>query len=208
MDNPIFKEKRQFGRIKIPDSILCELRLPQSEEIVVYRSQIKNISIGGIYFVCDEKPPLDRNDVRDLIFDVIYRYQKIYQLRFHALVVRTENIGDRFAVALKFLSDPIYYPLKEVKDRELPFLDKIRIMYQNYELYKKAYELIKQTPDIRTDKIKRLFDQKLYQIVPIKLAQSIKENLKRSPNSNDKDLTRKLLPSDCMDCMAIVIKRR
>jgi hypothetical protein len=88
-------------------------------------------------------------------------------------VVRTENIGSQFGVALKLLSDPIYYPLKDIDDRELPFLDKTRLLCQNYELYRKAYEIIKTTPDIRIDKIdhiKNHLHHNLYQIDPIKLA--------------------------------------
>ena len=182
MENPTFKEKRQFGRIKIPENTLCEVHIPQAQRIMVYRGRIKNISLGGIYFVCDEKPLLEKNDIRHLIFLVLYNRQKIYQLNFHALVVRTEKAGDQFGLALKFLSDPIYCPLEEVEESESPFLDKTRIMYQNYLLCKKVDEIIKQPPDTRTEKInhiKKLLDQNSYKIDLIALANSITANLKR-----------------------------
>jgi hypothetical protein len=182
MEIPTFKEKRQFGRIKIPENTLCEVHIPQAQKRMAYRGRIKNISIGGIYFVCDEKPLLEKNDIRHLIFLVLYNCQKIYQLNFHALVVRIEKDSDQFGVALKFLSDPIYCPLDDVEDSESLSLDKTRIMYQNYLLAKKADEIIKQTPDTRTEKInniKKLLDQNSYKIDLIGLSNSITASLKR-----------------------------
>ena len=60
----------------------------------------------------------------------------------------------QFAVALRIISEPIYYSPYENNKREFTSLDKPRIMYQYYDLNKKAYEIITNTPDIRTDKIK------------------------------------------------------
>jgi hypothetical protein len=170
---PHSQEKRQFGSLKISEPSLCQVYVPQSRKLLVYRGLIKNISLGGIYFVCDEKPPLKKDDIRYLIFNVIYNYHKLYRLKFHGLVVNIEIIGSQFGVALKLISDPIYYPLKDIDDNELPFLDKTRILYQNYELYRRAYEVIKTTPNIRIDKIdniKNRLSHNLYQVDPIKLA--------------------------------------
>jgi hypothetical protein len=189
MKNLTLNEKRQFGRIKIPENALCEAHILQAQKGMTYRGRIKNISIGGIYFVCDEKPLLVKNDVRHWIFLILNNCQ-IYQLDFHALVVRTEKDSDQFGVALKFLSDPVYCPLVELKDNESPFLDKISIMYQNYRLCKKAHEIIKQTPEIRTEKInsiKKLLDQNSYQIDLKELANSITANLKGFGNGHVKD---------------------
>jgi hypothetical protein len=193
---PPFKEKRQFGRIKIPEPTLCQVYFPKSRKIKGYRCVIKNISLGGIYFVCDENPPLEKDDIRHLIFNVIYNYRKIYRLKFHVVVVRTENKGSQFATALKFLSDPIYYPLDESNGSELPSLDKIRILYQNYQLYRKAYEIIKMTPEIRTEKIdnitKRL-EHNLYQIDRITLAHSMTTDLTDKFNKLAKEFYRQIL---------------
>jgi PilZ domain/Anti-sigma-28 factor, FlgM len=183
MENPTFNQKRQFGRIKIHKNTLCEIHIPQAEKIIVYRGCIKNISLGGIFFVCDEKPPLEKNDIRHLIFLVLHNCQKTYQLNFHALVVRTEKFSDQFGVALKFLSDPMYCFLEQVEDSNSPLLDKTRVMYQNYLLCKKSDEIIRQTPDIRTEKIKnikKLLDQDAYQIDLTELANSITVHFKRS----------------------------
>ena len=35
-------------------------------------------------------------------------------------------------------------------------MDKPRILYQYYDLNKKAYEIITNTPDVRTEKIKKI----------------------------------------------------
>jgi PilZ domain len=139
---PPFKEKRQFGRINIRQPMICQVYVPQSRKRKGYRGLIRNISLKGIYFICEEKLPLAKDDIRHVILNVIYNYQKLYRLKFHSSVVRTENKASQFAVALKFLSDPIYYPINELEATELPFLDKPRILYQNYELYKKAYAII------------------------------------------------------------------
>lgn len=176
---PHFQERRQLGRIKIPEPTLCQIYVPHSRKLIVYRGLIKNISLGGIYFVCDEQPPLKRDNIRYLIFNIIYNYQKIYRLTFHGLVVRTENVSSQFGIALQFLSDPVYYPIKTI-DEELPYVDKIRILYQNYDLYRKAYEIVRKTPEIRTDKInniKNCLDHNLYQIDQKKLARAITSNL-------------------------------
>jgi hypothetical protein len=194
-----FKEKRQFGRIKIHENSLCEVHIPQAQKRMVYRGRIKNISLGGIYFVCEEKPLLEKNDIQLLIFLVLYNCQKIYQLNFHALVVRTEKSSDQFGVALKFLADPIYCPLEEIEASESPFLDKTRVMYQNYLLCKKVDEIIKQTPDTRIEKInniKKLLDKNSYKINLIELSNSIVANLKGFGNCHGKDLTGKPLPSN------------
>jgi hypothetical protein len=187
---PPFREKRHFGRVKIPQPMMCQVYVPHSREFRGYRGLIQNIGLEGIYFVCDEKPPLEKDDIRHLIFNVIYNYQKIYRLNFHALVVRIEDHGSQFAIAIKFLSDPIYYPIKEIAS-ELPFLDETRIMYQNYRLFRKAYEIIKRTANIRTEKItdiKKLIDQDLYEIDIEKLAQNFIGNIsKRISRPKDKD---------------------
>jgi hypothetical protein len=171
--DPHFQERRQFGGLRILEPALCQIYVPQSQKLLVYRGLIKNISLGGLYFSCDDEPPLKKDDIRHLIFDIIYNYYKLYRLKFHGLVVRTENNGAEFGVALKLLSDPLYYPLKEIDDGELPSLDKTRLLCQNYELYRKAYAVIKTTPDIRSDKvdhIKNRLSHNLYQIDTIKLA--------------------------------------
>jgi hypothetical protein len=186
---PPFREKRRFGRVKIPQPMMCQVYVPHSRKFRGYRGLIQNIGLEGIYFVCDEKPPLEKDDIRHLIFNVIYNYQKIYRLNFHALVVRIEDQGSKFAVAIKFLSDPIYYPIKEI-DSELRFLDETRIMYQNYELYRETYEIVKRTANIRTEKIaniKKLIDKDLYEIDIEKLAQNFIGNISKRMSRPIKD---------------------
>jgi Anti-sigma-28 factor, FlgM len=174
------KERRQFGRTNIIQPTICQMYIPKSGKLREYRCTIKNICLGGMYFICDEKPPLEEDEIRHLIIDTIFNYQKIYRLKIYGIVARTKNEECQFAVAIKFLSDPIYYPIKNIKDGDFPFLDKIRIMYGNYELNKIVSDIIKNTPDIRIEKInaiKESIDQGSYILEPIKLARCITVNL-------------------------------
>ena len=160
-----FQEKRQFERIEIHESIICKIYLLQFQELWESLVKIKNISLGGIYFVFDENPPLKKDDIRHIIVDALKNDQKLYRLEFHGLVVRTENGGSQFGVAVKFLSDPIYYPINENNHGDILCFDKTRILYQHFQLFKKAYEIIKRTPDIRSEmvqNIKERLDQDLY----------------------------------------------
>jgi hypothetical protein len=193
---PPFREKRQYGRIRIPEPTLCQVYIHKSRKLMVYRGLIKNISLGGMYFICNEKLPLEKDDIRHLIFNVIYNYKRIYRLKFRATVVRIENTGSQFATALKFLSDPIYYRLEKSDDSLSPSLDKIRILYQNYQLFRKAYDVIKTTPEIRPEKIdniKKRLEHNLYQIDQIKLAHSMTIDLNVNFNKLAKEFYRRIL---------------
>jgi hypothetical protein len=180
---PSFPEKRQFGRVKILDPQICHVQVPQSQNFWEDQGIIRNVCLDGIYFICDSQPPLEKDEINNLTFDIFYNDHKIYRLKFHGLVVRTEGKQpdrSQVAIALKFLSDPIYVPLKEINYREFPFFDKIRILFQYYQLNKKAHEIIKRMPDIREDKItsiKERIDQGLYKIEPDKMAQNFTDNL-------------------------------
>jgi hypothetical protein len=180
---PPFRERRQFGRINIPEPTVSRICVPHSRQLWQNQSIIQNISLGGIYFLCDEEPPFGKDDIRNIILDVVHNNQRIYRLKFHGAIVRIEpgqRDASQVAVALKFLADPIYYPFKEINYGEFPSLDKTWVMYQYYQLNRKAYEIIKGTPDIRTQKIyhiKQRINQNLYEIEPAKLAQSVTGNL-------------------------------
>jgi len=59
-------------------------------------------------------------------------------------------------------------------------LDKPRIMYQYYDLNKRAYKIISNTPEIRTDKInniKAYIEKGSYGVTPEKVTQSLINNL-------------------------------
>lgn len=180
---PPFQEKRQFGRIKISEPQICHVQVPQSQNFWKNHGIIRNICLEGIYFICDSPPPLEKNEINNLTLDILYNDQRIYRLKFHGLVVRTEdNQADcsQFAVALKFLSDPVYIQLKEVNYREFPFVDKTRLLYQYYQLNRKAHEIIQKTPEIREERInsiKERIDKGLYKIEPEKLSQGLTDNI-------------------------------
>jgi len=59
-------------------------------------------------------------------------------------------------------------------------LDKPRIMYQYYDLNKKAYEIIANAPDIRTDKIKDIkeyIERGSYEVQSEKVTQRVFNDL-------------------------------
>ena len=176
-------ERRRFGRIKISEPRICHVHLPQSQELWTDQGILVNISLGGIYLICNRPPPLKKDDIRYLTFDTPYPNPENHHFGFHVLVVRTEHRQldlPQFAVALRILSDPIYYPLQETNKREFTSLDKPRIMYQYYDLNKKAYEIITNTPEIRTEKIKNIkefIEQGSYNVKSEKVSQSVINDL-------------------------------
>ena len=133
--------------------------------------------------MCDRQPPLEKNDIRYVTLGTPYTDNDNHHFGFHVLVVRTEHRQldlPQFAVALRILSDPIYYPLQETNQREFTPLDKLRIMYQYYDLNKKAYEIITNTPEIRPERIKYIkgfIEQGSYQVKSEKVTQSVINDL-------------------------------
>ncbi len=75
-------ERRRFGRIHIYEPRRCNIHLPQSQELWTDQSILVNISLGGIYFVCDRQPPLEKNDICYLTLDNPYLISKIIILGF------------------------------------------------------------------------------------------------------------------------------
>ena len=159
--NPLdsLPERRQFGRIKIAEPRICHVHMPQSQELWTGQGILVNISLGGIYFVCDRQPPIEKDDICYLTFDTPYSDLENYHFGFHVSVVRTGKMQlnqPQFALALRIISDPLYYSPFENNKREFTSFDKPRILYQYYELNKKAYEIITNTPDVRTEKINKI----------------------------------------------------
>jgi anti-sigma28 factor (negative regulator of flagellin synthesis) len=172
-------ERRQFGRVNISEPRICHVHLPQSQELWTGQGLLVNISLGGIYFVCDKQPPLEKDDIGFLTLNTPYSDSETHQLGFHVLVVRTglmQLYHPQFSIALKIISEPIYYaPNGNNKLKDTSF-DKPRILYQYYDLNKKAYEIITNTPDVRTEKIiniKKFIGKGLYNIKSEKIAQNI-----------------------------------
>jgi anti-sigma28 factor (negative regulator of flagellin synthesis) len=172
-------ERRQFGRLKIAEPRICRVHVPQSQELWVDQGILVNISLGGIYLICNKQPPFEKDDIRFLTLNTPYPDPETHHLGLHVLVVRTEQTQierHQFAVALRIISDPVYYSLQESNQRKFTSSDKARIMYQYYNLNKKAYEIINNTPDIRPDKIrniKNMIDSGFYKIKSEKITQGV-----------------------------------
>ena len=152
-------ERRRFGRIRVAEPRICHIHLPQSQELWTGQGILVNISLGGIYFWCDKRPPIATGDIRFLTLDIPYSDPETHHLRFQVLVVRTEQRRldpHQFGVALRILSDPICYSLREKNNRENIISDKTQIMYQYYDLNIRAYKIISNTSEIRTGKINNI----------------------------------------------------
>jgi anti-sigma28 factor (negative regulator of flagellin synthesis) len=152
-------ERRQFGRIHISEPRICHVHLPQSQELWTGQGLLVNISLGGFYFVCDRQPPIEKDDICYLTFATPQADLENYHFGFHVSVVRTGKMQlnyPQFVLALRIISEPVYYSAIENNKREVTSLDKPRILYQYYDLNKKAYEIITNTPDVRTEKIKNI----------------------------------------------------
>jgi len=133
--------------------------------------------------LCDRQPPVEKGDIRYLTLDTADSDPENHHLGFQVLVVRTEHRQlylPKFAVALRIISDPIYYPLHGTNQRDFTSFDKARIMYQYYDLNKKAYEIITNTPEIRSDKIKNIkeiIEKNCYHIKTNEVTQGVINNL-------------------------------
>ena len=84
-------ERRRFGRIKIAEPRICHIHLPQSQELWTDQGILMNISLGGIYLVCDRQPPLEKDDIGYLTLDTANSDPENHHLGFQVLVVRTEH---------------------------------------------------------------------------------------------------------------------
>jgi hypothetical protein len=163
-------ERRRFGRIHLFEPRKCHIHLPESQGLWTDQGILVNISLGGIYFICDRQPPLGKDDICYLTFESPDADPKAHHLGLHVSVVRTEEVQlhlSQFAMALKILSPPIYNLSHNSKIKESPSLDKLDILYRYYDLNKKVFELIVNTSDIRTEKIdnlKEVIDKGCYKV--------------------------------------------
>ncbi len=152
-------ERRRFGRINIAEPRICQFYIPQSQEVWTGQGILVNISLGGIYLRCHQQPPIKKSDICYVTFDTPDSNTDDSFFRFHVSVARAEETQldhSQFELGLKILSAPIYFSLHEDHQQELTLLDKTHIMYKYYDLNKKAYDIIVNTPEIRTDKINNI----------------------------------------------------
>jgi anti-sigma28 factor (negative regulator of flagellin synthesis) len=172
-------ERRQFGRIHICEPRICHVHLPQSQELWTGQGLLVNISLGGFYFVCDQQPPVEKDDICYLTFATPHSGLENYHFGFHVSVVRTGQMQfyhPQFSLAMKIISEPIYYSPYENNKREITSFDKPRILYQYYNLNKKAYEIITNTPDVRIEKVKivkKFIEEGSYDVKSETITQSV-----------------------------------
>jgi anti-sigma28 factor (negative regulator of flagellin synthesis) len=177
------RERRRFGRIHIFEPRRCNIHLPQSQESWTDQGILVNISLGGIYFVCDRQPPLGQNDICYLTLDNPYANHKDHHLGLHVLVVRSEQVNvhlSEYAIGMKIISDPIICQPEFNNRGKYNSIDKLTLMYQYYDLNKKAYEVITNTSEIRTEKtknIKEVIEKGSYDVRPDKVTESLINDL-------------------------------
>jgi anti-sigma28 factor (negative regulator of flagellin synthesis) len=176
-------ERRQFGRIHISEPRICHVHLPQSQELWTVQGLLVNISLGGFYFICDRQPPIAKDGICYLTFATPYSDLDNYYFGFYVSVVRTAKLHlyhPQFGLALRIISEPIFnLPYENMKQEGNSF-DKLRILYQYYDLNKKAYKIITTTPDVRTDKIykiKKFIESGSYDVKTEKITQSVINNM-------------------------------
>ena len=104
-------ERRQFGRIHISEPRICHVHLPQSQELWTGQGLLVNISLGGFYFVCDQQPPISKDDICYLTFATPQADLENYHFGFHVSVVRTGQMQlyhPQFALALN-VPHPVFW---------------------------------------------------------------------------------------------------
>jgi hypothetical protein len=62
------QERRQFGRITLSEPKICRIHLPLSQKLWNGRGIVMNISLGGMYFIYDDQPPLEQDDIYYVTF--------------------------------------------------------------------------------------------------------------------------------------------
>jgi hypothetical protein len=152
-------ERRRFGRIKISEPRLCQVHIPRSQEVWTGEGTLVNISLGGIYLLCHQQPPIGKNDICYLALDTSDSDTDNSYFRFHVSVVRSGEAQleqAQFGLGLKILSAPIYFSHYDHNQQQLTSADKTYIMYKYFDLNKKAYNIILNTPEIRSDKINNI----------------------------------------------------
>jgi anti-sigma28 factor (negative regulator of flagellin synthesis) len=173
------RERRRFGRITVAEPRICHVQMPRSQEFWTDQSIVVNISLGGIYLICHRQPPIEKNDICYVTLDTPDSDTDNAYFRFHVSVVRageTQLDHAQFGLGLKILSDPVYFSPHEENKLERSLLDKTKILYKYYDLNKKAYDIIINTPEIRTDKInniKTFIDKGSYKVKTDKFTQRI-----------------------------------
>ncbi len=101
-------ERRLFPRLNVSLKIGCLLCNPESGEKWAGEGLLKNISMGGLYFTCEELPSLEVGHIRDFNFGTSMPPGEDYDssLALRGKVVRIEQPGlgsAPFGIAVQFV---------------------------------------------------------------------------------------------------------
>jgi hypothetical protein len=99
-------EKRKHNRLNSSLPLECRIQLINCQEAWLTPGMLKNISLGGLYFVCETLPFLRQGDVGDFIWNFAGDNEVCNLIRTRARVKRVEHhvrgLTD-YGVAVEFL---------------------------------------------------------------------------------------------------------
>jgi len=107
-------ERRLFPRIYISLQFEYHAQLQGSEDSFSNRATMKDISLGGLYFMSETAPILQPDDIADFIFKFQPEHAKPlfpHVIKAKGEVKRIEQPtkeSPNFGVALEFLSGPVF----------------------------------------------------------------------------------------------------
>jgi c-di-GMP-binding flagellar brake protein YcgR len=110
----ILMDRRQFPRLQVSLPIEYHANIHDSAASYSNKAVLKNISIGGVYFVSEGTPILEPGDIADFIFKLMHNHSNSIitkEIRGKGRVTRVENQDEEsfnFGIAVEFLSGPLF----------------------------------------------------------------------------------------------------
>jgi hypothetical protein len=98
-------ERRKYHRLYFSVPTECRVRLAERQETWSSPAILRNLSLGGAYFVCDSLPQLRRGDVGEFTLQFASRGDGLLQARGQVKRVDHHVLGfTAYGVAVEFLS--------------------------------------------------------------------------------------------------------
>ncbi len=107
-------ERRLFPRINASLQLEYQAILPGSEVSFARPAVMKDLSMGGVYFISETAPLLQPDDIADFIFEFQPgQANPLIPLKIEAKgkvkrIVHPANGSSAFGIALEFLSGPVF----------------------------------------------------------------------------------------------------
>jgi hypothetical protein len=107
-------DRRNYPRTDVSIPIKIQIRhLENPGEPWIGRGVLKNLSLWGIFFISDDKPPINQGDIRDFTFTPSHPLEeepKLFMIRARGKVMRIETSEDhtRVGVAVDVIAGPYF----------------------------------------------------------------------------------------------------